>query len=133
MRTHEDYLHGLAGVEVTIPGRIAALIDTRCNLAELRISLRGQDPEVDAVLMAIRLAALHWRTSATGSADAPTPEAEPLSEWVSTAEAANILYCTDRAVRLAINEKRLNATRVGRSYRITREDLEHFKAARNAA
>ena len=133
MRTHEDYLHGLAGVEVTIPGRVAAILETRCKLAELRIALRGIDPEVDQALMAITLAAHHWRTSATGRSDAPKPEVTPRSEWVNTAEAAQILYCTDRAVRLAITENRLNATRVGRSYRINREDLEHYKAARQAA
>ncbi|MFI7168180.1 helix-turn-helix domain-containing protein [Rhodococcoides fascians] len=133
MRTHESYLHGLAGVEVTIPGRVAAFLESRCNLRELRVSVRGHDRELDEALLAINLAALHWRTTATGSAAAPEPEATPRSEWVSTTEAADILYITTRAVRLAITENRLTATRVGKSYRINREDLEHFKAARQAA
>ncbi|OZF57016.1 helix-turn-helix domain-containing protein [Rhodococcus sp. 14-2470-1a] len=133
MRTHESYLHGLAGVEVTLPGRVAALIESRCNLRELRVALRGQDREVDEALLAISLAALHWRTSATGSPTAAQPEETPRSQWYSTGEAADILYLSDRAVRLAITEKRLNATRVGKRYRINREDLEHFKAARSAA
>ncbi|MEH6794029.1 MAG: excisionase family DNA-binding protein [Rhodococcus sp. (in: high G+C Gram-positive bacteria)] len=133
MRTHESYLHGLAGVEVTVPGRVAAFLESRCNLQELRVSIRGHDRELDEALLAINLAALHWRNSATGTAEAPTPELPPRSEWVSTTEAAGILCCTTRAVRKAIVENRLNATRVGRSYRINREDLEHFRAARKAA
>lgn len=133
MRSHESYLHGLAGVEVTVPGRVAAILESRCKLTELRVALRGIDPEVDEALMAITLAAHHWRNSATGRATPAEPEVTPRSEWVSTTEAADILYITTRAVRLAITENRLNATRVGKSYRINREDLEHYKAARRAA
>ncbi len=46
--------------------------------------------------------------------------------------AADILYITDRAVRLAIAEKRLPATQVNGRYRIAREDIQHFAAAKAA-
>jgi excisionase family DNA binding protein len=35
-------------------------------------------------------------------------------------------------VRMAIAQKRLTATRVGRSYRINREDIEQYQATRAA-
>ncbi len=52
---------------------------------------------------------------------------------LSTTEAAGLLDVTGRAIRLAIQQNRLQAERVGRRWVIHREDLEHFRAARRAA
>lgn len=77
-------------------------------------------------------AALHWRTTVTGSDHAPAPEEPAQSKWMGTTEAAEMLGITDRAVRLAITQKRLHATNLHGRWRITPEDIEHFKAAKAA-
>nr|WP_254451152.1 excisionase family DNA-binding protein [Aeromicrobium stalagmiti] len=51
---------------------------------------------------------------------------------MSTGQVASQLGITDRAVRLAIARSALKATEVGGRYRITREDMEHYRAARAA-
>lgn len=127
------YVHGIDAPVVVIPARVCAWLERHARLNEVRIRERSSDPEVDAVLVALRLAALTWRTTATGSPVAAKPEAaSELNQWLSTTQAADILYITDRAVRLAISEKRLPATLVNGRWRITREDIQHFAAA-NAA
>jgi excisionase family DNA binding protein len=118
IRQPASYVHGLRGPLVIVPGRVAEILERRAHLNEFRVSIRGTDPELDAVLIAIRVAALQWRASATGSADAPT------------AEAAGIARITDRAIRQAIADGRLPATRSGRNWRIARVDLEQYRAAR---
>ncbi|QSZ54497.1 hypothetical protein AYX19_16925 [Paenarthrobacter ureafaciens] len=115
-----------------MPARIAAWLERNLNLNQVRINARGADPEVDSVLNAMRLVALTWRTTVTGSSQAPEPEVTRESKWYSTTEAAERLGITDRAVRLAIKEKRLHATNLDGRWRITTEDIEHFKAAKAA-
>lgn len=126
----ERYL--VPDTSVVVPARIAALIYRRTSLGDVRISLRGVDPEVDAVLMALHIAALKWRGSATGSEAAPAPEPAASSDWLTTTEAAGLAGVTDRALRKAIADRRLTSTRIGGRHRITREDLEHYRAARAA-
>jgi excisionase family DNA binding protein len=128
IRQPASYVHGLRGPLVIVPGRVAEILERRAHLNEFRVSIRGTDPELDAVLIAIRVAALQWRASATGSADAPPAEAG--STWLTTAEAAGIARITDRAIRQAIADGRLPATRSGRNWRIARVDLEQYRAAR---
>jgi excisionase family DNA binding protein len=132
-RSPEAYVHGLGSPVVVVPARVCAWLERHAHLNEVRIESRGIDAEVDAVLVALRLAALTWRNTATGSAVAAKPEATAdLNQWLSTTQAADILYITDRAVRLAITEKRLPATQVNGRYRIAREDIQHFAAAKAA-
>lgn len=127
------YIHGVGAPVVVIPARVCAWLERYARLNEVRIRERGTDPEVDAVLVALRLAALTWRTTATGTPIAAKPEAlADLNQWLSTTQAADILYITDRAVRLAIQENRLKATNVNGRWRITREDIQHFRAAKAA-
>jgi len=132
-RPPEAYVHGVAGPVVVVPARVCAWLERYARLNEVRIQNRGADAEVDAVLVALRLAALTWRNAATGTPVAVKPEATAdLNQWLSTTQAADILYITDRAVRLAIAEKRLPATQVNGRYRIAREDIQHFAAAKAA-
>jgi excisionase family DNA binding protein len=127
------YVHGVGGPVVIIPARVCAWLERHAQLNEVRVRERGADPEVDAVLVALRLAALTWRTTATGTPVAAKPEAHAdLNQWLSTTQAADILYITDRAVRLAIKEHRLKATSINGRWRITREDIQHFAAAKAA-
>ncbi|MFE5293003.1 helix-turn-helix domain-containing protein [Isoptericola sp. NPDC056618] len=127
------YVIGIEGPAVVVPARVAAWLDARANLSALRMKSRGADPEVDDVLLGLRVAALAWRTSATGSAVDPEPEVpRESSQWLSTGQAANLLGITDRAVRLAIREGRLVAEQVAGRYRISRANVEHYRAARAA-
>lgn len=126
------YLVGVQGAAAVVPGRVAAWLERHGHLNELRARARGGDPEIDAALVALRIAALTWRASATGTEDAPEPEVGPRSEWLSTTTAAGHLGITDRAVRLAISQGRLPAEQVDGRWRISREDTEHYRAARAA-
>lgn len=113
-----------------VPGRVAALIYRQVDLGHLRAELRGTDAEAAAVLMALHMAALAWRGSATGT-EQPSA-AEPAASWLSTKEAAEMLNVTPRAIRKAIDAQRLPAERIGRSWRVSREDVEHYRAAKAA-
>jgi excisionase family DNA binding protein len=79
------------------------------------------------VLCALRLAALVWRSSACGTSVAVEPEQG--ASWLSTGEVAAVVGISPRGVRKAIAEGRLQATR---DWRVTREDVEQWKAARAA-
>lgn len=122
----------LTGPGVFLPARICAALERVADLPRVRVQHRGLDAELDTVLGDIRTAAARWRATATGSPQAPPPEVGALSGWLSTTQAADLLGITDRAVRLAITEHRLNAEQVDGRWRITRENVEHFRAARAA-
>lgn len=112
-----------------VPARVAALIYRHTDLGRVRTELRGADAETDGVLMALHIAALKWRGSATGTDRAPAAEPVASSLWLSTSEAADLLEVTPRAVTKAIAAGRLPAQRHGRDWRISREDLEHYRTA----
>lgn len=130
-RPPSAYLHGGPVPVTVVPARVASWLERHANLSQIRIENRGNDSEVDNVLVALRASALAWRDSATGRKEAAEPE--ELTPWVSTTEASDILDITDRAIRLAIQEQRLKARRINGRWRIAREDIEHYKAARKAA
>lgn len=133
-RQPSAYVHGVGSPVVVLPGRVCAWLERYAKLNEVRIQNRGVDAEVDAVLVAVRVAALAWRDSATGSPVAAKPEAPTdLKKWFTTTQAGDKIGITDRAVRLAIKERRLKASNIDGRWRIALEDIEHFKAAKAAA
>lgn len=103
------------------------------GLEAYHLEHRGEDADIDQALIAMKVAALSWRDTATGTKNAPKPELPPELQWLSTKQAADALAMTDRAIRKAIREKRLQATVVGRAYRINLEQLAHFKARKGTA
>jgi excisionase family DNA binding protein len=116
---------------------VAAWLEQHASLHRLRIDVRGADPELDAVLNAIRQVAMEWRDWATsassGSGRAPVAEvAAGSEERMTSTAAADSLGVSARAVRLAIAEHRLPAERVGRRWLIDRVDVEHYRARRAA-
>lgn len=121
-------------VGAIMPGRVASLLHKRLDLSRLRTEVRGIDPEVDAVLMALHIAALKWRTSAGVSEPRKPTEVATESEWMSTQEVADRLGVSTSRVRQECRDGRLEATNRGRplGWQIHREDFEHYRAARAA-
>lgn len=129
-RPPEQYVH-TAGVHV--PLRIASLLFRRAGLEQYHLTHRGQDPEADAVIAALKLADRRWRAS-VGVTDTRKPtEATPRSKWLKAAEVADQLGVTAAAVRLACRQERLPAELVDGRWRISREDFEHYRGSRSAA
>lgn len=125
-------LIGTHGPAVVLDARACAWLERYAGLTGLRVRVRGTDPEISRQLEEVRVAAMSWRGSATGSERDAEPELAAQSEWLSTGQVAKELMVTDRAIRKAIREGRLTATEIGGRYRISREDLEHYRAARAA-
>ena len=131
-RPPNAYVHGVDSPVVVVPARVAAWLERRAGLSSLRPQVRGADPEVDAVLVALRLAAMTWTSSVGGTETRNQPELEASSE-LTTQQVADAFGLTSRAVRKAIAAGRLKAHQVGARWVVTREDFEHYKAARAAA
>jgi hypothetical protein len=121
------------GPAVVVSGRFAFWLDRTVNLRKLAIDVRGLDPEISEALDAILLAAFTARqaTSAVGSKQDNRAEVASHSEHVSTTTAADILDCTDRAVRLACSQGRLSGRCVDGRWQVDRLDLERFAGQRN--
>lgn len=128
-RTPAHYLHGPGGV-VIVPARIAHRLDRLLNLRAVRVAIRGQDPELDAVLVALGTASAAWHAAATGRP--PRHPAAPQPQWYSTTQAAERLHLAPRTVRLACETGALTADQVDGRWRITPDNLAHYAAARTA-
>lgn len=133
IRQAKELVHGTDGPVVLISARAAAWLIRYAELERYHEGHRGEDAEIDQTLIALKVAALSWRNTATGTKSAAKPELAAQLEWLSTRQAADALAMTDRAIRKAIRENRLKATMVGRAYRINREQLAHFKARKEPA
>jgi excisionase family DNA binding protein len=123
---------------VLVSGRVAAWLLSRARLDEYHRVHRGDDAEVDQVVVALKLAALAWRERSvvgtdhgTRTADTPAQRA-PSPDWLTTTAAARSLGIGTRAVRKAIGAGRLPATWAGGCWWIDPEDVEHFRARRAA-
>lgn len=122
------YVVGLDGPRVLVPARVAAWLDRAVDLRRLRTSVRGIDPEVDAVLLAFAVIAADWRTAATGTPLRQDPA--PAPRWYSTTRAADRLHLAPRTVRLACQSGALPAEQIDGRWRIAAEDVEQYAAAR---
>lgn len=137
-RSAREYLHGEQGVVVVVPARVARWLAERVDLNRLRVAVRGDDPEVYEVLAALHLAALHEErrrsTSGTGSENFRrrdgSAEVQSVSESMSATEAAEVLDLSDRAVRLACEQRRLPGEKVDGRWRLRRIDVEQLAAGR---
>ncbi len=129
-RDATHFVHGLSGVVVVVPGRVAAWLHANLPLDKLRTEVRGADPEVDHVLVAMSVAGLSWRSSVFGTRPRSVPELAPPSAWLSPAEVADQLSVTSRAITKACQSGRLPAERVGDRWWISRVHFEHYRAAR---
>ncbi len=136
-RPPEGYVHGVDGPCVVVPARVAALFVARAGLADFHVQHRGLDAEVDAVLVALKVAAAAWRARHVSS-DRGTSRADGLVEsarspqWLSTTATARLLGITPRAVVKAIDTDRLPAQWASGRWWIDPADIEHYRAQRAA-
>lgn len=126
----ERYSH--PGPVAVVPGRVAAWLDRHAGLSRIRIENRGLDPEVDAVLVALHLAGLAWKTSVGGQPVAPDDAPQPRSDRLTTREAARLLGVHPRTVVRHIAGGVLRAERIGRAWVVNQEDVQHLRANRAA-
>ena len=121
-------LIGTEGPAVVLDARTCAWLERYAALSSLRVRVRGTDPSISKQLEEIHQAALSWG-SATGTEVATQPEPAAGSQWLSTTEAADLLGIGPRAVVKAIARGALPGTRVGNRWRVSREDVQHYRAA----
>lgn len=130
------YVHGTEGPVVIVGGRVAAWLERHANLRAIRTAHRGIDPEVDAVMVALGVAAATWRQRVAASADHGTEQAKQAApvprSTLTTKQAATLLDMSERGIRDACAEGRLPAERHGGQWAIAREDAEHYRAGRAA-
>ncbi len=117
---------------VLISARTAAWLERYGGMTSLRVRVRGIDPAISAELEQLREAAMSWRGSSTGTDEATRQEPATSSKWLSSTQAADLLGVTSRAVVKAIDRGALQGARVGNRWRISREDVEHYREARTA-
>ena len=130
-RDPRHYVHGLDGKGVVIvPARIAAWLHQQLPLDRLRTEMRGADPEIDHVLIGLSVAGFNWRSSVVGTSPRNGAELKPRSPWLTASEAADQLGVTVRAVTKACRAGRLPAQWTAGRWSVSREDLEHYRTAR---
>lgn len=121
---------GGRGPVVIVSARVADYLNRHAGLGLYRKTHRGHDPEVDAALLALAVVGGAWSGTGTGTSVAAPAEPVRRSTSLGSAEAAARLGITSRAVRRAIAEDRLKATRIGNAWRINTADIEHYRARR---
>lgn len=117
---------------VIVPQRVAKWLHEWAPVPyDRRLLLRERDPELYAVINALRISALSDPESWSAASDLgskmakPTaPQQESESGWLTTRRASEIAGVTDRAIRDWIANKRLPARRHGHTWRIHRTDLQ---------
>lgn len=136
MRPAETYVYGLDGPVVVVPARVATWLLRRAGLEAYHREHRGIDPEVDAVITALKVADRASRGSVgtdCGTNADPTGSGPADSTWLNTAEVARALGISARGVRKAVATGRLRARQVGGVHVFSPEDVGKFRARRAAA
>ena len=132
-RPPSAFVHGVDGPVVIVPGRVAAWLGREFRLDRRRIEVRGADAELDSVLVALGVAAAAWRSSALGTDHRNRSEPRSSLTVMTTADVADRLDCTNRAVVKAIADGRLPARKEGRRWLVDPEDFAHYYEAATAA
>lgn len=109
---------------VLIPVRVCAFLDAHLPLTELRGRTRGDDPEIDQVLLDLRRAAMAYTGRGTATTDA-TP-ARPAMHWLTPTQAAARLGVAPDTVRRGIREHRLPAEKHDGHWRIPSTALDTY-------
>lgn len=132
MTVHPDRYRIQRGANV--PSRVAAVLISAGGLGDFARRVRGQDPEVDAVLAALTAEALDWTRMARArhgrDTTTPPPPGSARQQGLSTGQAAAVIGCSTRTVQRRIDQGLLPAELVGGRYVIAPETAEHHRAAR---
>ena len=116
---------------VVVSPRVAAVLESMADFQSARSKYRGTDDEVYDTLHALRYASMKWAAFVNESAPAPSAKAEPaLARWYTPGQIATQLGITNAAVRLAIREGRLVATKTDGRWRVTPADYSTFRSTR---
>jgi hypothetical protein len=112
----------------------AYLLEKVAGVSQLRQRLRGLNPKVCQELLDLREMALRYEPPVLPEAEAASPEvATGLgSGRLNAMQAADLIGISDRAVRLACTEGRLDADLVGGRWRVTRDEAKRFRDERCA-
>ncbi len=123
-------IHGQDGVFMAAPDWLAVWLETSTNVSSRRVALRGLNPAADDALVALHSVATQWSVMASGSAAGadsgteqhllPEPERELVAEHINVNTAAEVIGISARAVRKAIADQRLPASRIGSQWLIDR-------------
>lgn len=124
---------GEQGPAMVLSAETAYWIETILKPARLRQRLRdGRHQQVSQELLDVRRLAMGFDpTRLPAEAEVGRGSAEVgrgLDQWLSVPEVADLLGLGDRAVRLACDEDRLEAEKVGGRWRIHRKAVQDFKA-----
>jgi excisionase family DNA binding protein len=118
---------------VIVAADICWALLSRAGLDRYRRDHRGENARVDATLVAMTECAIHWRALADrGQKHAPSADTVPSFGRMTTGMAAARLGLSARTVRRAISAGHLPAERIGNTYLIARDDVDHYRAAREA-
>lgn len=126
---------GETGPGVVISVETAYFLETFCkDISRLRVRTRGRLPHVAQELLDLRRVGMSFDPQRLPEAEADIAEVAAESEvgWLSAQRVADLLGMTDRAVRLACSQGRIEAELVGTRWRISEEAFKTFKAARAA-
>ena len=116
---------------VTIPLRLVGWVRSSLDgaLQELRRAGRGGALAGDVLDVLDALA----ESADNGSVLPGAVSLKVIGQFVTVAEAARVLECGDRAVRLALQEHRLDGVKTGaRHWLIDSEELERFRFTKGA-
>lgn len=120
---------------VVVPGAVADGVLRLLVLGVTRASQRnaGGRPtdSVLEVLHALNQAAVKAAESSTSGSGSDIAEKRTMitqdGNWMDSKEAAALLDCTDRAIRLACGQGRLYARKTGRQWMIHEKDLDTYR------
>lgn len=125
---------GENGPGVVISAETAYFLETYCeDISRLRVRTRGRLPHVAQELLDLRHVGMAFDPSRLPEAEADIAElAAPSNQWLTPQRVADLLGMSDRGVRLACSQGRIDAQHVGTRWRISQEAFQTYKAARAA-
>lgn len=125
---------GEAGPAVVLAGAVCDYLERAADMRKVRERARLDQPELYWALIELRRCALAWQARPAIVVSPPRHEQArerditPLSEMVTTTEAAALAGTTARTIQRAITAGQLPATDVGGRWLIARKDLSDYRA-----
>ncbi len=124
---------------VMVPARVATLLTRLLELDRRRVAWRGQDREVDDVLLAWHEVVLAYRTVVTRTCDETASDDDKPSQVVASsatrgsAAVARLAGVTTAAVTLAARKGQLDGELIDGQWRFTTDAVAAWLASRKQA